>query len=192
MNFKGEKLNDNGSKFLHLTVKWNPNWFEVEFDCSLDFQWIFRNAHKLEHFICELKQCCLLWFPLVSILDYLLCEFVGRHVWNKLQWRKLNFRTWICFWSRIKNKPDRQKKRKKHVMKQQRPGKTLLGGCSNRSLGSASLYITLPHATVIDVSLDITSYHGGELVLFSRTVSWRMLIRHTSILTGIFRPITIL
>jgi hypothetical protein len=65
-------------------VKWNPNWFEVEFDCSLDFQWIFRNAHKLEHFICELKQCCLLWFPLVSILDYLLCEFVGRHVWNKL------------------------------------------------------------------------------------------------------------
>ena len=37
-----------------------------------------------------------------------------------------------------------------------------------------------------------TSYHGGELVLFSRTVSWRMLIRHTSILTGIFRPDTIL
>ena len=65
--------------------------------------------------------------------------------------------------------------------------------CSNRSPGvGVHFYITLPHATVIDVSLDITSYHGGELVLFSRTVSWRMLIRHTSTLTGIFRPITIL
>ena len=196
MNFKGEKLNENGSKFFHLTLTWNPI-IGLKLKTRLfnmDFQWIFRNAQKLEHFICELKQCCLLWLPLVSILDYLLCQFVGRHVWNKLQGRKLNFGTWICFWDRITktNRTDKKNGQKKHVMKQQRPGKTLLGGCSNRSLESASHYITLPHATVIEVSLDNTFYHGGELVLFSRIVSWRMLIRHTSILTGIFWPDTIL
>lgn len=115
VNCKGEKLNENGSKFFHLTLKWHPiiglklkTWL-----FNMDFQWIFRNAQKLEHFICELKQCCLLWLPLVSILDYLLCEFVGRHVWNKLQWRKLNFRTWICFWGRIKKQTGPTKKRTK-------------------------------------------------------------------------------
>ena len=48
---------------------WQWNGIQIGLKLNLTVLWIFNGfsgtPKKLEHFICELKQCCLLWFPLV-------------------------------------------------------------------------------------------------------------------------------